>query len=287
MGPLWRGVDRAQRLGDLVGLRGGDVVGRRALQHGHVPGAVGRHGRYQRGRRGARADNDHLLPGVVQVLRPGQRVDDLPAELLRPRPLGRVALVLAVVPLAHPDEVGAVPEPLAGVQAGDLHGPPARVGGEARGGDALLVADVRAEVVLVDDFPQVRADLFGGGQFVLDPRLEAVPERVHVAVRPDPRVPVDRPRAAEGLPRLKDGEALALEAMCQVVGDADPGDAGPHHEHVEVLDAAIRHAVFPSVRSARRRSGSPRRRPPARSRRPARPWGSRGSRARGPCRRGR
>jgi hypothetical protein len=47
-----------------------------------------------------------LLALVVEVIRPGLRMDDLALEVGHPRPFGRVALPMPVIALAHPEEVG-------------------------------------------------------------------------------------------------------------------------------------------------------------------------------------
>ena len=62
---------------------------------------------------------------------------------------------------------------LAGVGAGDRDGPAALVGGPLGRVDSVLVADVRLEVVLVDDLAEVLEDLLGGGDRRAEPRLEA------------------------------------------------------------------------------------------------------------------
>ena len=75
---------------------------------------------------------------------------DLAGEVGEARPLRRVARVVAVVALAHPHEAGRQRDLVAGVGAGHVDGP-AAVGRRPLGRvDAVLVADQRLQLVLVD-----------------------------------------------------------------------------------------------------------------------------------------
>ena len=112
----------AQLVGDLDGVAAGAEVRRRALQHRDVR-AVGGDRRDQRRRGRAGADHDDLLARVVEILRPGLRVDDAALEVVHALPLRRVALRVAVVALAHPQEVGGEAQRLAGVGARGVDGP--------------------------------------------------------------------------------------------------------------------------------------------------------------------
>ena len=175
------------------------------------------------------------LPSVVQVLGPGLRVDDPAAEPVHPRPLGRVALRVPVVALAHPEEAGREAHRLAGVRPDGLDGPEALRARPARRGDLVPVADVPAEVVLLDDLAHVLEDLGGGRDRRAGPGLEAVAEGVEVAVRPDARVAVGEPGAAEAVLDLEDDEAGPGALLREVVGPTDAGDARADDQHVDVL----------------------------------------------------
>ena len=136
-----------------------------------------------------------------------------------------------------------------GVQDGDR--PPALVGGPLGGVDAVVVADVRREVVLVDDLAEVLQDLVGAGDGRAEPGLEAVAEGEEVAVGADAGVPVRPPGAAEAVEGVEQHEAGAGPLPLQVDGAPDAGDARPHDEHVDVLDALAvpRHDRGPYRRS--------------------------------------
>ena len=73
--PCFVDLQLAQRLGELIRIAGGHEIGGRALQHRDVV-AVSRDRRDERRRGGTRADHDDLLVAVVQVLRPGLRMND-------------------------------------------------------------------------------------------------------------------------------------------------------------------------------------------------------------------
>src|SRR5262249_11297811 len=60
-------------------------------------------------------------------------------------------------------------------------------------------------------------------------------ERVHVGVRADTRVAKEVPGATEVAARLEDRVALAGQALGQVTGRPNPGEAGADDEDVEVL----------------------------------------------------
>ena len=111
----------------------------------------------RRGRAGA--DHDDLLARVLEILRPGLRMDDPALEAFHARPFGCVALGVPVVALAHPEEVRREPNVLAGVGARGLDRPALLRARPARRGNPVAVADVPAEVVLLDDLAHVGQDL--------------------------------------------------------------------------------------------------------------------------------
>ena len=69
--------------------------------------------------------------------------------------------------------------------------------------DLVPVADMPAEVVLVDDLAHVVQDLGCGRDRRAGPGLEAIAEGVEVAVRADARIAVRDPGAAEALLRFE------------------------------------------------------------------------------------
>ncbi len=85
----------------------------------------------------------------------------------------------------------------------------------------MAVADMGAEIVLVDHFAEVLEDLIGRGDRHTGPRLEAVAEGVEVAVGANARVAVHPPGAAEAIEPLQHYEACAGALFRQVVGPAD------------------------------------------------------------------
>src|SRR5689334_8481339 len=99
----------------------------------------------------------------------------------------------------------------------------------------MAVADVRREIVLVDDFAHIAPDFVGGGDRRAGPRLEAIAERVEVAVGADAGIAVGPPRPAECLLRFEHGKARSRTLMRQMIGGADPGNPGSDDQYVEVL----------------------------------------------------
>ena len=227
-------LELAQRIGEVVGVAGGAEIGRRALQQGDVA-ALARDRRHQRGGRGARTDDDDLLAGIVEILRPGLGVHDAALEVLHPLPFGRVAFGVAVVALAHPQEVRREADGLAGVGARGLDRPAVVLARPAGRGNPVAVADVPAEVVLGNDFAHVGQDLARRRDRGAGPGLEAIAEGVEVAVRADAGVAVGEPRAAETPLRFQDDEARVGTLLGEVIGAADAGDARADDQHIEML----------------------------------------------------
>src|SRR5271165_5384821 len=186
-------------------------------------------------RRRARADDDHILVGVVEVLRPGLRVNDPALELLHPRPFRRIALRMAIVTLAHPEEIRRETDRLAGVAADALDGPKIVAARPMRRIDLVPIADVPAEVVILDDFAEIGEDLGTRRDRRADPWLETIAEGVEVAIRPNTRIPVGHPRAAEALLSVEYHEACARALLGEVIAAADPGDPGPDDDDIEML----------------------------------------------------
>ena len=162
-------------------------------------------------------------------------MDDPALEGLHPRPLGRVALRVAVIALAHPEEVRGEADRLAGVRPRALERPEILLARPAGRGDPVPVADVRAEVVLVDDLAHVGEDLRGRRDRRAGPGLEAIAEGVEVAVGADARIAMGDPRAAEAFLRLEDDEARAGALLGEVIGATDAGNSGADDQDVEVL----------------------------------------------------
>jgi hypothetical protein len=127
-------------------------------------------------------DHDHTPAREVEVLGPLLRVHDQALEALHAFPVRLIRLGVVVVALAHPQEVGGVAPLLLGVAAGDIDVPLAVLRGPTRGGHLVEVADVRAEVVLLDDLVEVVENLAPCGDGRAAPWLPSVAVREEVAV---------------------------------------------------------------------------------------------------------
>ena len=207
-------------------------VGRCPLEHRHVLRGL-RHRRQQGDRGGAATDHDHSFAGVIEVLRPMLRVDDLTGKAFAPFEVRSVALVIPVIAGPGEDPVGLDRDVLTGVGPVDLHRPERLLRRPRRRHDAMVVPDVLGEPVLLDRLLQVGQDPRGiGDGLLVAPRLELVAKGVQIAVGANTRIAEQIPRPAGRRPRLDDRERLRRESRRQIVTRADTGDPGPDHEHV-------------------------------------------------------
>src|SRR5271166_1715007 len=206
MDPRFLDLKIAQCVSELVLVERWNEIGRRTLQHRDVAAVFG-HRRNDRRRGGARADDDDVPVLVVKVFWPCLRVNDAALELVHPLPFGRVTLGVSIVPLAHPEEIRGEADRLAGVGLNGLDRPEIVATRPTRRIDLMAIADVPAEVVLLDDFAHIGEDLGCGRDRRADPRLETIAEGIEVAIRPDTRITVGYPRAAEALLSFEDHEA--------------------------------------------------------------------------------
>src|SRR4029450_6205239 len=129
-------------------------------------------------------------------------MDDRALEPGHVLPLRRIALGVAVIALAHPEKVCGEAPLLAGVGARGLDGPEVFLARPFRRGNRVLIADVRREIVLLDHVAHVFEDFGSARDRSGRPWLEAVAERMQVAVGADAGIAVGGPGAAERLLRL-------------------------------------------------------------------------------------
>lgn len=155
-----------------------------------------------------------------------------------------MALLMAVITLAHPQEVGGIVGNLAAVQAPRLDQP--QLFRAAPGGtqDLVLVANVPVDAVVFNGFLQVVEDGVGLGNGLARPGLEAVAEGVQIAVGTHPRVGVLAPGTAEGRLVFQQHKGLAGAFFPQVVGGADTGNTGADDQYVKMLTAGGVQVVY-------------------------------------------
>ena len=187
------------------------------------------------GGRCARADADDLLARQVKILGPCLRVDDLSAERVHTRPFGRVTFRVLVIALAHPEEFGGEGEDVAGIETLGLHRPALLRGGPAGRDDPVAIADMGAEIAVLDDLVHVPENLVAAGDGRADPGFVPVAEGVEIGVRPDARIAVHVPGASERIVSLEDHELLLRKRCLQMVSRADARDASANDEHIEML----------------------------------------------------
>src|SRR5262249_18538445 len=116
--------------------------------------------------------------------------------------------------------------------------------------DLVLIANVAAEIVLVDHLAHIGADFRRRGDRLAGPRLEAIAEGVQIAVGADAGIAMRPPGAAEAPERPQHHEALVRTLLRQVIGAADAGDAGADDEHIDMLASILRRAPLQRRRLA-------------------------------------
>ena len=222
----------------LVFIPARNEIGRRALQHGDMLNVSG-DGWHHGGRRCARADADDFLAFEVNVFRPKLRVDDLALELVHVRPVRRVGLGVIIVALAHPEEVAGESQHFVRFGAAHFQGPEAVLGRPFGRQDLVAVADVLAEIILLDHFAHIGTDLFRRRDRRAGPRLETIAKRVEVGVRPDARIFVPEPCAAKAFQLFQHRIALPRALRFHVIRRTDAGNPGSRNEHIEVFYFAL------------------------------------------------
>lgn len=103
----------------------------------------------------------------------------------------------------------------------------------------MPIADVTAEVVLVDDLAHVAQDFGSSRDRRTGPGLEAIAEGIEIAVRADARIAVSEPGTAEAFLSFKDDKARPGALLGEVIRSTDPGDTCPNDHNVEVLGPGL------------------------------------------------
>src|ERR1700733_14176597 len=137
----------------------------------------------RRGRRAGADDND-LLTCPVQIFWPRLRVNDPSFESLHAFPLGRVAFLVPVVSLAHPEKIRSEANGRAIALPASLQRPEIVGARPACARNPVPVTNVGVEAIVVDDLAEIGENLLSGRDRFADPWLETIAERVEVAVRP-------------------------------------------------------------------------------------------------------
>lgn len=183
--------------------------------------------------------NDHnLLALVVEILRPELRVHCLAGKVVRqPRNVRKHGLVIAVVARAQDHPLGPVHDPLCLLAAAniDLHLPSLLLRAPVGRRNSAVVAYALLNVKLGHRLLQVRKDVVtrrnGVARF---PRIELEAQRVQVRVGAHAGVLELRPRAAELVAALEDGERRVGQLCLHAVRGIDAGDAGADDQHIEM-----------------------------------------------------
>jgi len=173
---------------------------------------------------------------LCEILRPILRVNDVPFEVLHSAPFWRVALGMTVVSLTHPQKIPSETHRFASISPYTFERPELLAARPAGHRDRVPIADVTVDTVLSDDFAHVIEDLGPSRDRRARPRLEAIAKSVKVAVGPGAGVTMGEPGAAEAFLCFDNDKARAEALFGEMIGPADPGDAGADDHDVEVLD---------------------------------------------------
>src|SRR3569833_1335803 len=138
---------------------------------------------------------------------------DAALEISHAGPLRRVAFRVAIIALAHPEEVGCQAHGLLALALHRLDGPEIVGARPARRNDPVLVADMAAEIVVLDHLAHIGQNFLGSRDRRPDPRLEAVAECVQVAVGADTGIAMRSPGPAKALLAFQYDEALVRQVL--------------------------------------------------------------------------
>jgi hypothetical protein len=194
-------------------------------------------GRNQRCRGGAGADHDDPLVLVVEILGPLLRVNDPALEGLHGLPLRRITFRVAVVALAHPEEVRREANRFAAVGPDSFDGPEIFLARPPRRGNLVPIADVTAEIVFLDHLAHVAENFSRGRDRGAGPRFEPVAESMQIAVGADSGIAVRSPGSAETRLRFEHDKTCPRTLLGQMVGRTHPGNSRAGDNDTEMLGA--------------------------------------------------
>ena len=221
--------------GNRILRRAGDDIGRRALEHGNLLRRP-RHRGHQRNRRRAAADHDHALVGVIQIIGPLLRMDDLPPESLRAFEMRRMAARIIVIAAAHVEERAGDMARLAILL--DLQHPLGIFGGPARRHHLAAEADMPVDPEFLRGIDDVIADRLAiGDGAIAGPGVKGKTERIHVRIRTDAGIAEQVPCPANRIARFEDRVAFARAFGGYAVSRIDTREAGADDKDIEPVRA--------------------------------------------------
>ena len=228
------GEKPSQRVGEPVARRAYEHIGWRALQHGDMRGLIGQVW-HQRHRRRAAADDDDPFAGVVQLFRPELRMDDVTGKRVLICKTGSIGCVVIVIAAAHEQEI-ALDDRMRTIVLQHRDAPACARTRPAGGKHFMAEPDMRLQIVLGDGVVQIAEDRRTvGDRFWIEPGFEAVAERVHVAVRPNPGIAEQIPGSARLLPLFEERECLVRAYFAQMYRHADTRNSGPDNQHIDII----------------------------------------------------
>src|SRR5579864_6412433 len=142
---------------------------------------------------------------------------------------------MTVISLAHPKEISCNAKGCLVFAARALNGPACVFARPRCRMDFMLVANVRRQVVFGDYLSHVLQNFVGGCDGWTDPGLEAITERVEIAVGTNARIAVHEPSATETFQSFQDDEAMTLALCGHMVRPTDAGDPCSDDQHIKML----------------------------------------------------
>ena len=128
-------------------------------------------------------------------------------ESLHASPIRRVAFLMPVVTLAHPEKIRGEANGRAVAPAASLQRPEIVGARPLRAANSVAIANVSIEAIVIDDVAEIGENLGSGRDRLADPWLEAVAKSVEVAIRPDAGIAVGDPGAPKTVLGFEDHEA--------------------------------------------------------------------------------
>src|SRR5690606_12088126 len=105
------------------------------------------------------ADDDHLLAGKIEIIRPDLRMDETALKVVPPRIVRQIAFAVAIIALTHPEEAAAVFLARAGAFIRNLQRPARFLARPAGAHHRARKMEMAAKVVLIERFVEIAEDL--------------------------------------------------------------------------------------------------------------------------------
>ena len=161
-------------------------------------------------------------------------MNELAAVVLQVRPVGNIGFLVVVIALAHPQKCTGERQFCAIAEARGVHGPEVGIAGPVTAGDAVSVADMLVDAVILNDFAEVTEDFPGAGNRCADPGFETITEGIEIRIGTHTGILVRLPGTTEGVFLFKNKKALRRALLLEMVRRANPRYAGSDDQYVDM-----------------------------------------------------